>query len=40
MVAAGVTAAGIAAHAIATNFRKAKVIDEHIEEGKEAEKEL
>lgn len=40
MVAAGATAAGIAAHAIATNFKKKKLINNLIEEGKEAEGEL
>ncbi len=40
MVALGVTAAGLAAHAVATNLRKGKVVDELISEGKQAEKEL
>ncbi len=40
MVALGVTAAGIAAHAIATNLRKTKVLNELIAEGKQSEKEL
>lgn len=40
MVAAGVTAVGIAAHAVATNFRKKKLIKNLITEGKESEKEL
>ncbi len=40
MIAAGATAVGIAAHAIATNFRKSKLIKDLIEEGKEAEEEL
>jgi hydrogenase small subunit len=40
MVALGVTAAGIAAHAVATNLRKKQVLDTLIEEGKESEKQL
>jgi hydrogenase small subunit len=40
MVAAAATAIGITAHSIATNFRKSKLIDDLIEEGKEAEGEL
>jgi hydrogenase small subunit len=40
MVALGVTAAGLAAHAIATNLRKHKVVDELIAEGKQSEHEL
>ncbi len=40
MVAAGVTAAGIAVHAIATNVRKKKLVDDLVAEGKESEKEL
>jgi hydrogenase small subunit len=36
----GATAAGIAAHAVATNLRKTKLIDELIDEGKESEKDL
>lgn len=39
-VALGVTAAGIAAHAVATNLRKKKMIDNLISEGKESEQEL
>ncbi len=40
MVALGVTAAGLAAHAIATNLRKRNVVDELIAEGKQSENEL
>jgi hydrogenase small subunit len=40
MAAAGLTAAGIVAHAIGTNLSKSKIINKHIEEGKVAEKEL
>jgi hydrogenase small subunit len=40
MIAAGITAAGMAAHAIATNVRKRKFIDALIEEGKETTKEF
>lgn len=40
MVALGVTAAGLAAHAIATNLRKTKIVDDLIKEGKESEQEL
>lgn len=40
MVALGVTAAGIAAHAVATNWRKHKIVESLIEEGKESEHEL
>jgi hydrogenase small subunit len=40
LAAAGVTAAGLAAHAIATNIQKTKLIDDLIEEGKEAEHDL
>lgn len=40
MVALGVTAAGIAAHAVATNLRKHKMVEDLIDEGKESEKEL
>ncbi len=40
MVAAGVTAAGIAGHAIVTNIQKRQRIANVIEEGKESEKEL
>lgn len=40
MVALGATAAGIAAHAVATNLRKTKILDSLIKEGKESEKEL
>lgn len=39
-IAAGVTAASIAAHAVATNFRKRKLIVEHIEEGKETAQDI
>jgi hydrogenase small subunit len=39
-VALGVTAAGVVAHAIATNLRKGKMIDNLISEGKESEHEL
>lgn len=39
-VALGVTAAGIAAHAIVTNLRKGKRIDTLISEGKESEHQL
>lgn len=38
--AAGVTVAGIAAHAIGTNLRKKKLIDNLVQEGKESEKDL
>lgn len=38
--AAGVTVAGIAAHAIGTNMRKKKLIDNLVQEGKESEKDL
>lgn len=40
LVALGATAAGIAAHAVATNLRKHKMVDDLIDEGKESEKEL
>ena len=40
MVALGVTAAGIAAHAVATNLRKHKIVEDLIAEGKESEQEL
>jgi len=40
LVALGVTAAGLAAHAVATNLRKDKIIDGLIEEGKNSEQEL
>ncbi len=40
MTAAGVTVAGMAAHAIGTNLRKGKIIGKYIDQGKEAEKEL
>ena len=40
LVAAGVTAAGIAAHAIGTNLRKRKLIKNLVDEGREAESEL
>lgn len=40
MVALGVTAAGLAAHAIATNLRKTKIVDDLIQEGKDSEHEL
>lgn len=40
LVAAGVTAAGIAGHAVATNLRKNRLIADRISEGKESEKEL
>lgn len=40
MVALGVTAAGIAGHAIATNLRKHKVVEDLISEGKQSEQEL
>lgn len=39
-VALGVTVAGVAAHAVMTNFRKNKIIEEHEKEGKKAEGEL
>ena len=38
--AAGVTVAGIAAHAIGTNLRKKKLIDNLVQEGKDSEKDL
>ena len=40
MIAAGATAVGVTAHAIATNFRKSKLIRNLVEEGKEAGQEL
>ena len=40
MAAAGATAVGIAAHAIATNVRKKKLINSLVSEGKDAEDEL
>jgi hydrogenase small subunit len=40
MVALGVTAAGIAAHAVATNLRKHKMVDTLIEEGKQSDQDL
>lgn len=40
MVALGVTAAGLAAHAVATNLRKHKIVEDLISEGKESEQEL
>jgi hydrogenase small subunit len=40
MALGAATVAGIAAHAIATNIRKKKLIDNLIVEGKESEKEL
>jgi hydrogenase small subunit len=40
LFALGVTAAGIAGHAVATNLRKRKLVDELITEGKKSEKEL
>lgn len=40
MVGLGVTAAGIAAHALATNLRKHKMVENLIDEGKASEKEL
>lgn len=40
MVAMGATAAGIAIHAVATNLRKHKMVEDLIDEGKESEKEL
>jgi hydrogenase small subunit len=40
LVALGVTGAAIAAHAVATNIRKRKVVGDLIAEGKQAEKEL
>ncbi|MCB0637579.1 MAG: hydrogenase small subunit [Lewinella sp.] len=39
-VAAGATAVGVAAHALATNLRKKKLIDNLVKEGKDAEQEL
>jgi hydrogenase small subunit len=39
-VALGVTAAGIAAHAVVTNLRKGKMIDNLISEGKKSEQQL
>jgi hydrogenase small subunit len=39
-IAAGVTAAGIAAHAIGTNIRKKKLIKQHVTEGRKSAKEL
>ncbi|MEJ2004402.1 MAG: hypothetical protein P8X57_05420 [Cyclobacteriaceae bacterium] len=35
MTAAGITAAGLAAHSIVTNIRKRKLISRHVGEGKE-----
>lgn len=40
LVALGVTAAGIAAHAVATNLRKHKLVEDLISEGKQSEQEL
>lgn len=40
MVALGVTATGLAAHAVATNLRKHKIVEDLIEEGKQSEQEL
>lgn len=40
MVALGATATGIAIHAVATNLRKHKMVEDLIDEGKESEKEL
>ncbi|MBX7124205.1 MAG: hydrogenase small subunit [Cyclobacteriaceae bacterium] len=40
MTALGVTAAGLAVHAVATNLRKHKVVEDLIEEGKQSEQEL
>jgi hydrogenase small subunit len=40
MVALGVTAAGIAAHAVATNLRKHKIVEDLIEEGKQSDIDL
>lgn len=40
LVALGATAAGIAAHAVATNLRKHKIVEDLISEGKESEQEL
>jgi len=40
MVAAGVTAAGLVAHAVGTNLRKSKIIGKNIEQGRKAEREL
>jgi len=40
LVALGVTAAGIAAHAVATNLRKHKIVEDLITEGKKSEQEL
>ncbi len=40
MVALGVTAAGVAAHAVATNLRKHKLVAGLIDEGKKSEEEL
>jgi hydrogenase small subunit len=39
-IAAGATAVGIAAHAIGTNLRKKKLIDNLVQEGKESERDL
>jgi hydrogenase small subunit len=39
-VVLGVTAAGVAAHAVVTNLRKHKMVEDLIQEGKESEKEL
>ena len=40
VVALGVTAAGIAAHAVATNLRKHKMVDTLIDEGKQSDRDL
>ncbi len=40
MVAAGVTGAGIAAHAIATNIQKKNLINDLVKEGRDSEQEL
>jgi hydrogenase small subunit len=39
-VALGVTLAGLAGHAIATNIGKSRLIHAHEEEGRQSEKEL
>ncbi|MEK6781585.1 MAG: [Ni/Fe] hydrogenase small subunit, partial [Bacteroidota bacterium] len=40
MIALGVTAAGIAAHAVATNLRKHKMVEDLIDQGKVSDQEL
>jgi hydrogenase small subunit len=39
-IALGVTATGLAAHAIVTNLRKHKIVEDLVAEGKKSEQEL